>query len=266
MMRLFSCILFLSVFVFTSCNTSKKILYLQDVRNDVPVSTTKGAQITIMPKDQLSIVVSCKDPEIAALFNLPRISHQAGVQNLSLNSNTNTQLLGYTVDVDGKIEFPLLGVLSVEGLTRKQLSQMIKERLIKEDLVKDPIVTVDFMNLHISILGEVQKPGDIRVSRDQVTLFEALSLAGDLTIFGKRDGVYVIREEDNTRTKYHVDLRSADLYKSPAYYLKQNDIVYVEPNKVRAGQSTINENNLKSVSLWISITSFLTTVGILVFK
>lgn len=261
-----SALFFVILFICTSCNTSKKILYMQDVESNKPVSAIQGGQITIMPKDQLSIVVSCKDPEIAALFNLPRVMYQAGVHNSTLNTIGNTQLLGYTVDAGGEIDFPLLGTLKVTGLTRKELATMIKERLESADLVKEPVVTVDFMNFHIAVLGEVQKPGDIRVDRDQVTLFEALSLAGDLTIFGKRDGVYVIREENGMRTKHQVDLRSADLFTSPVYYLKQNDIVYVEPNKVRAGQSTVNANNVKSVSLWISIASLLSTVGVLVFK
>ena len=115
-------------------------------------------------------------------------------------------------------------------------------------------------------MGEVNSPGTYTINGDKVTLLEALSMARDLTIYGKRDGVYVVREENGVRTTYNVDLRSVSLFDSPVYYLRQNDVVYVEPNKVRAGQSTINENSLKSVSLWISIGSFLTSLAVLIFK
>ena len=132
--------------------------------------------------------------------------------------------------------------------------------------MNDPVVTVDFMNLYFSVLGEVKNPGKYSITKDRISLLEALSMAGDLTIYGKRDAIYVIREEDGKRVTYAVDIRSTDFFRSPVYYLMQNDVVYVQPNKVRAGQSTINENNVKSVSLWLSIGSFLTTLGVLLFK
>jgi polysaccharide export outer membrane protein len=257
--------LFLTVLLFSSCKTSQKVLYLQDAVINNPEVIEKSLEITILPKDLIMIVVSSKDASLAALFNLPLISHIAGYGG-DTPTNRNNQLLGYTVDQNGNIDFPVLGNLAVAGLTRKQLSLMIKERLIDEKLLNDPVVTVDFINLKINILGEVNKPGPIPVERDQITLLEAISLAGDLTIFGKRDGVLVIRETGNTRTTFKVDLRSSALFSSPVYHLRQNDVVYVEPNNVRAGQSTINENNLKSVSLWLSIASLMITLGVLFFK
>ena len=137
---------------------------------------------------------------------------------------------------------------------------------MEEDLVKDPVVTVEFMNLYFSVLGEVKTPGKYSITKDHISLLEAISMAGDLTIYGKRDAIFVIREENGERVTHWVDIRSKDIFTSPVYYLKQNDVVYVQPNKVRAGQSTINENNVKSVSLWISIGSFLTSLGVLLFK
>jgi polysaccharide export outer membrane protein len=256
--------LFLSVLLLSSCNTSKKVLYLQDVVVNRPATIEKSLEITIRPKDLIMIAVSSKDATLAALFNLPLSSYQVGYGELS--TNRYNQVLGYTVDSKGNIDFPVLGNLSVAGLSRKQLSLMIKERLIKENLLKDPVVTVDFMNLKINVLGEVKNPGSIPVDKDRITLLEAISRAGDLTIYGKRDGVYVIREVDDTRTTFKVDLRSANLFASPAYYLQQNDVIYVEPNDVRAGQSTINENSLKSISLWLSVTSLLATLGVLFMK
>ena len=188
------------------------------------------------------------------------------------------RLMGYVVDEQGNIDFPILGKLQVAGLNRWELQEKIKKELADADLLKDFVVTVEFMNFKVSILGEVNKPGSYTIQGDKITLLEALSMANDLTIYGKRDGVYVIREENGERTTYRLDLRSAEIFNSPVYYLKQNDfnspvyylkqndIIYVEPNSVRAGQSTINENSMKSVSLWISVGSFLSSLGVLIFK
>ena len=152
------------------------------------------------------------------------------------------------------------------GQTRDQLAQFIKLKLLDTGLIKDPVVTVEFLNLHFSINGEVNNPGEYAIDRDYITLLEAISMAGDLTIYGKRDDVIVWREENGSRIAYQVDLRSVELFNSPVYYLKQKDQIHVNPNKVRAGQSTVNANNVKSVSLWISVASFLTTVAVLIFK
>lgn len=256
---------FLLLFVFfSSCRTSRKIVYMQDIMANVPENVGENPGITIQAKDMLSIVVSCKNPELATMFNLPVVSYQAGSEIVS--NGGQQRLLGYVVDNKGNIDFPVLGELQVIGLTRWQLQEKIKQRLIAEGLIKDLVVTVQFMNFKISVLGEVNSPGTYNIEGDKVTLLEALSLAKDLTIYGKRDGVMVIREMNGVRENYRIDLRSADLFKSPIYYLKQNDIIYVEPNSVRAGQSTINENNMKSVSLWMSVASFLTTLSVLIFK
>lgn len=256
--------LFLFLFFFSSCQTSRKIVYMQDIVANVPENVGENPGITIQPKDMLSIVVSCKNPELATMFNLPVVSYQAGAEIVT--NGGQQRLLGYVVDNDGNIDFPVLGELQVAGLTRWQLQGKIKQRLMADGFIKDLVVTVQFMNFKISVLGEVNSPGTYSIEGDKVTLLEALSLAKDLTIYGKRDGVMVIREMNGVRENYRIDLRSADLFKSPVYYLKQNDIIYVEPNSVRAGQSTINENNVKSVSLWMSVASFLTTLSVLIFK
>ena len=248
----------------SSCKTSEKVVYLQDVLLNQPESVQESSGITIQPKDMLSIVISCKDPELAAMFNLPVISYQAGSEVVS--GAGSQRLMGYVVDEAGNIDFPILGKLQVVGLNRWELQEKIKKELAAADLLKDFVVTVEFMNFKVSILGEVNKPGSYTIQGDKITLLEALSMANDLTIYGKRDGVYVIREENGERTTYRLDLRSAEIFQSPVYYLKQNDIIYVEPNTVRAGQSTINENSMKSVNLWISIGSFLSSLGVLLFK
>ena len=250
------------LFVLASCKTYEKINYMQDVRVDTPVEVSVNQGIRIQPQDMLSIVVSSKTPELAMIFNLPVVSYQAGSEVVS--GAGSQRLLGYVVDNNGEIDFPVLGKIKVAGLTRWEVQEYIKKTIIDAGLMKDLVVTVEFMNFKISVMGEVTSPGTYNIEGDKITLLQALSLAKDLTIFGRRDNVSVIREQDGERIVYQVDLRSASLFDSPAYYLQQNDIVYVEPNKVRAGQSTINENNIKSVSLWVSIGSFLTSLAVLI--
>lgn len=251
--------------VLSSCNTSKEIVYFQDVQINKTEMIAPPKDITVQPKDQISIMVSSKDPELAALFNLTRVQYRVGNANL-LNNNNNGEISGYTLDDKGAIDFPVLGSLTVADMTRSQIAALVKQRLIEENLVNDPVVTVEFMNLSFSVLGEVKTPGKYNITKSYITLLEALSMAGDLTIYGKRDAIFVIREEKGERVTYWVDIRSSNLFNSPIYYLKQNDVVYVQPNKVRAGQSTLNENSVKSVGLWISIGSFLTSLGVLLFK
>ena len=244
---------------FTACTSTKKIIYLQDV---VPLKQQEIEQkyeVIIHGDDLLAIMVNSPDPELALPFNMPMVSYQLG-------SNTGGQqrVLGYLVDTNGNIDFPILGEIHVEGLTRMQLTELIKNKLIEGDLIKDPIVTVQFLNFKISVMGEVGRPGSFTISGDRITLLEALSMAGDLTIYGRRDRVGVIRENNGKRTILFHDLRSADIFNSPCYYLQQNDIVYVEPNKAKSGQSSINQNN--SIGVWVSVISLLTTIAVLIFK
>lgn len=248
-----------------SCNTSKKVVYFQDVVLNQSEVIEVARDITVQPKDQISIMVSSKDPQLAALFNLTRVQYRAGTPDLR-SGNSNGEVSGYTLDDKGSIDFPVLGSLSITGMTKSQIATLIKQKLMEENLVNDPIVTVEFMNLYFSVLGEVKTPGKYSITKDQISLLEAISVAGDLTIYGKRDAIFVIREEKGERITHWVDIRSKDFFNSPVYYLKQNDVVYVQPNKVRAGQSTLNENSVKSVGLWISIGSFLSSLGVLLFK
>ena len=243
--------------------TSRNINYMQDVKRDTVMTMTSGEGILVQPKDMISIVVTSRTPELSAMFNLANVSYQAGAET----STTCGQyrLMGYTVDNDVDIDFPTLGKLHVAGLNRWGVAQMIKDELRSRELLRDAVVTVEFMNFKISVIGEVSRPGTYTISGDKINLLEALSLAGDMTIFGRRDNIQVTREENGKRHIYVLDIRNTDFYNSPAYYLKQNDVIYVEPNKVRAGQSTINENSFRSVSFWASLsTSVLTIVNIIV--
>ena len=228
---------------------------------DHPEEIDMHAGIVIQPKDMISIVVSSRNPELVPMFNLPVISYQAGSEIV----NTGQQrLLGYVVDNDGYIDFPVLGELYVAGMTRWQLSDMIKERLLDEGLLNDAVVTVEFMNFKISVMGEVNAPGTYTIEGDKITILQALSLAKDLTIFGKRENVTVIRELDGKRTMYNIDLCSVDMFKSPAYYLQQNDIIYVEPSEIRARQSTVDDKGLRTTSILVSSGSLLVSIATLI--
>lgn len=252
-----------AIWALSSCSstTYKNINYIQDIQNDTTWATVVNTGIEIKPKDQLSIVVSCREPQIAAQFNLSTASYQAGSEITSTTGGGSYRILGYVVDNFGDIDFPVLGKLHVAGLTRFEVSELIKDRLASDGYLTESVVTVEFMNFKVSVMGEVQSPGTYSVSTDKINVLQALSLAKDLTIYGCRDNVTVIRELDGQHQVYKLDLRSKDFFNSPAFYLQQNDVIYVYPNKVRAGQSTVNENNLRSVSFWVSIGSFAMTAA-----
>lgn len=241
------------VVLFASCSAPKKVLYLQDIASIKEEVISKNYEVVIHKDDLLAILVNSKDPELALPFNMPMVTFQIGAQ-----SGGQQRLLGYLVDQKGDIDFPILGRLHVEGLTRMQITELIKQKLISEDLIKDPIVTVQFLNFKVSVMGEVAHSGTFSISGDRITLLEALSMAGDLTIYGRRDRIAVIREKDGKRRILYHDLRSSDIFQSPCYYLQQNDIVYVEPNNAKTGQSRINSNN--SVGVWLSAVSVLASI------
>ena len=249
------------ILILSSCNpkTYKKINYLQDVQRDTIMKMNRAEGILVQPQDMISIVVSSRTPELAAPFNLANISYQAGSETGNVASG-GYRLMGYSVDSEGNIDFPILGEINVAGLNRWGVAQKVKDRLQSSGLLKDPVVTVEFMNFKISVIGEVNRPGSYTVSGDKINILQALSLAGDMTIYGRRDNVMVVREQNGSRVVYVLDIRNSDLFNSPAYYLQQNDEVYIEPNRVRAGQSTINENSFKSVGFWTSLSATLVTI------
>ena len=270
--RLFylSLILCLGVATLTSCGSSKKVVYFQDLKpGETEIQLPEVKAITVRPEDKISIIVNSRDPQLTDLFNLPYVSRQLG-QSLSRNGITTGISQGvsvYTVNAEGEIDFPVLGKIKAAGMKREEIAETVKNKLITENLVKDPVVTVEFANLCISVLGEVNHPGRFSIDRDRLTILDALSMAGDLTIYGNRYKVMVLRQEGDIQRVYGIDLTSGNhIYTSPAYYLQQNDVVYVEPNDVKARQSTVNGNNVRSTSFWISLASLLTSVAILIFN
>ncbi len=257
--------------LFFGCHTPK-VGYFADLEDSQTEKIRQVIDISIRPDDKLSIVVNSRDPQLSALFNLPYTAQRIGgisstrpESNLTLMNNQG--ILCYTVDRNGDIDFPILGKIHVEGMKRDEIASYIKQSLLKRNLIKDPVVTVDYAGLYFNVLGEVNKPGRYAFDRDHFTLLDAIGMAGDLTINGQRENITVIREEGNLRTSYKVNLLSGQsLYESPVYYLRQNDVIYVEPNVYRARQSTVNDNTIRSTSFWISVVSLLTTVAVLIFK
>lgn len=255
--------------------TPKNITYLQDLDEQVVIEASQRKAMRVQPEDKISIVVSSKDPELATLFNLPIVTNNARVLPPNLTSGTGaTQraytsaegMSAYTVSPEGNIDFPILGTLHVAGMTRSELAGFIQGEIVGRNLMKDPTVTVEFLNTGISLLGEVARPGRYDMNRDNISIVEGLALAGDLTINGMRESIKVIREESDGSVKvYEVDLTNGkELLKSPVYYLKQNDVIYVEPNDKRKRDTTVNGNTALSASFWISAASFLTSIASLV--
>ena len=242
-----------------SCSTPKEISYFQDLQPSVTeLAITDPVEIKVSPKDKLSILVNSQDQKLNELFNL---------QNTSGNTSSNRIELGYTVDTQGFINFPVLGKVEVGGMTREQIAEYLTGQLKEKELIKDPVVTVEFINLGVSVLGEVNNPGRIKIDRDNMTILDAISEAGDLTIYGKREKVLVLRQENGKQRVYGINLCSAEhIYSSPVYYLQQNDVVYVEPNDTKSRQSTVNGNTVRSTSFWISLASLITSIAVLIAK
>ena len=258
----------------TSCDVSKRITYFQDIQDHQTASgktEQPTPEIRLRPEDKISIIVNTKVPELTALFNLPYTARILG-QSSEYIGNTSQGSSGYIIKADGTIDFPVLGMVQAAGKTRDELGEYIKSELINRNLVNDPVVTVEFVNLQFAVMGEVRSPGSYKITRDHITLLDALSMAGDLNIDGKRDNVLVLRPDaSGYMTAYNVDMRSFDaVQKSPAYYIHQNDYIYVEPNKKRANQSTVNANTVQSASFWISVVSLLasvaTTISVLITR
>ena len=253
MTRTIKSICFIAIIIlFASCKTVDKINYMQDIKaNDIINTTPKD--IRLLPGDQISVFVKSKDDVLTEHFNI------------SLPNMQKT--LSYTIDPNGEVDFPMVGKIKLSGETRSEAAETIKSKLIEEYGVKDAIVTLDFANLRVSVLGEVNKPGNISIDKDNINILEALSMAGDMTIYGKRNDIMVVRDNGSQKETYIVNLTSAkETMSSPAYYLKQNDIVYVPANKTRQRQTTINGNNVLSTSFWVSVASLITTIAVVIFK
>lgn len=241
-----------------SCTSYKKVPYMQ---NSAEVDAETIAELydaRIQPKDMLTITVSSEKPEAAIPFNLtiPTSMNSASASGSGRSLSSQPALQIYLVDNEGCIDFPVLGKLKIGGMTKGEVETMIKER-IKSNFTTEPIVTVRMANYKVTVLGEVNAPGVHTIANEKVNVFEALAMSGDLTIFGVRDNVKLVRENsDGTKMIVPLNLNDANLIYSPYYYLQQNDILYVEPNKAKARNSDVSS----MTSLWFSATSLLMAV------
>ena len=233
-----------------SCFSSKKILYFQGV-DEAAVDTTKVNYSPVLkPDDQLSILVSSMDMEAAMPFNLPAASFNTS----GLSTNGNPQLQTYLIAQNGTIEFPQLGNIHVAGLTRLEVIALFKEKLTP--LLRDPVITVQIVNFKVTVLGEVKKPGTYPVKNERITVVEAIGLAGDMSLWGVRSNVLVIRETELGKTYNRIDLTTADMFNSPVYYLQQNDVVYIEPNSPRVNNAATSA----TTGIIISVTGLIITI------
>ena len=254
----------------TSCSTPKDVTYFQDATPETVISMAQAQPIVARPGDKLVILVTTKDPKVSALFNLPTYStrieepSQLGGQVISNTSVPESAqgVASYTVSPEGYIDFPVLGKLKIEGMSRQEIAGYIKGELMGRDLVKDPTITVEFLNTGVNILGMVKTPGRYEINRDQFTVTDAIALAGDVSLNGMRNNIKVIRKENGKAKTYLIDLTNMEqTMNSPAYYLRQEDIIYVEPNEITKRATIANGNNATNVSFWISLASLLTTVA-----
>lgn len=230
--------------VLSSCSTPKDIAYFQDFNAGKSIMVQNPVEIKFRADDEIRIMVSTQREELTKQFSLT--SGSGGV----------TEGSRYTIDSDGCIRFPMLGKIHVAGLNRQELQETIRELIMEKDLVRDPIVTVDYSNLYVIILGDVGT-GRVQIDRDKFTILDAIGSSGDLNITGQRTNVKVIRENYGKKTVYELNLCSAeDLYSSPVYYLQQNDVIYVEMNKKEKRNSTVMGNSTVQPSFWMGLATF----------
>lgn len=245
----------------SSCGSTKNIAYFQN-SDQVDFELSRMLyDAKIMPKDILSITVSTSNPEAAKPFNLS-VPTMFSSSNNSLNTNGNLQ--SYLVDNEGCIDFPIVGTLQVGGLTKSDCEELIRAKILPYlNKNENPIVTVRMTNYKISVLGEVNRPGMFTVSNEKINILEALAQAGDLTIYGVREKIKLIREDATGKKEIHVlNLNDASIINSPYYYLQQNDIVYVEPNKVKSRNSNVGT----TTGLWLTGTSILISLASLLYS
>lgn len=247
----------LVVLTMTSCASKKDFLYLQSTAASTATESVSSYETTIQPDDVLLLLIASENAEVSAPYNLKAYSI---LNTTEAGAIGREQMQTYIVDKQGQIDFPLLGMIKVGGLTKAQAIALLKDKL--KDHVKDAVINLRILNYKVTVLGEVNKPGAITISSERITLLEALGMAGDLTIYGNRKNLLIVREVDGVKTMNRVDITQSDFLTSPFYYLTQNDVVYVEPNKTRINSSVIGPN----VTVGISIVSLIITVIVLVTR
>ena len=244
--------------MFASCGEPLDLAYIKDAPRNVEMAQDGQFSKGIQSNDLLYIYVESRAPEATVRFN--QETNKIAVDGGMVMNPGASAVTGYLVNNDGDIIFPVLGKIHVLGKTHAQLASEIEHRLVSEGHIHDAVVTVKLMNFKVSVLGDVARPGVIQASGERLTIFEALSMVGDLTIYGQRTNVTVIREENGTRTIGELDLSSKEVFNSPYYYLHQNDVVYVEPNMKKKKDAERDPTTLSYISAVVSIVSMLTNV------
>lgn len=247
---------FVILLLMFSCKPKEQVVYYQNIDKLANNENSNSYEIKIQPDDLLLIIVSADDPETAIPFNLSSASIPSATGTMA--SRGQETLQSYLVSATGTIDFPVLGKLKVSGLSRTEATQLLESKISK--YIKNPIINLRLMNFKISVQGEVTLPGVYPVSSNRITLIEALSMAKDLTIYGKRDNILIIREVAGVKSYNRVDITKADFINSPFYYLAQNDVIYVEPNKTKINGAAVGPNT----GVIISITSLIITLVTLI--
>lgn len=242
MKRLVVIISIVTIAMITSCATPKDLLYFQDEPLSGGYIDKAPEQLIYKPDDILSIIVSAADPLAAQPFNLAAVAETKNV----ISTTGGTRMQTYLIDFNGNIEFPVLGTLHISGMTRIELTNMLKEKI--SEYAKDPIINIRLTNFTVTILGEVSRPGTYTIENESVSLPKTLGLANDLTIYGKRKNLLLIREIDGKKMFAKIDLTTVNSISSPLYYMQQNDVLVVEPNKARIRSSNYNQNNMVLIS------------------
>lgn len=258
-MKIKTLILASTIILLTSCRTTTNtITYFQNLDNQSSAITGNAVNYAphIVPDDQLSITVSGTDPNAVSAFNMPLASYLTPGET---NVTSTPVLHAYLVNSHGEIDFPVLGKLQVAGLTRSELTDLMTEKI--SVYVKSPIITIQIRNFKVSVLGEVNKPGTVNVPNERLSVLDALGMAGDLTIYGNRSNVLLIRDNNGKKEYHRFDLTSAETLTSPYYYLQQNDVLYVEPNKARKGNAKYSQSGQFNVSLASTIISALSVLA-----
>lgn len=246
-----------------SCASQKRAWYLQDANPYTPEQIAEKGQIRIKPLDRITVVVNSKDPELAVPFNAATsYASLSGVPNPNNAGNQSLQIR--TVDEQGMLDIPVIGKIECTGKTRSELARAIADKIAEGGYIKDPSVNVQFADMKLSVIGEVARPGQYNITQDRISIFDALAMAGDITVFGIRNDVAVARELNGVRTIEYLDLTSKDMFNSPSFYLQQGDVVYVKPNKYKAQSGEINQNRNFYLSLAgtaISVATLIVTLS-----
>ena len=256
-------IMMLAAVALASCSSQKRVLYLQNLDQQAIDRIADTYQIRLKPLDRITLIVNSQRPELAAPFNTSTSYNSltgTPIDGSGVTASSSNALQVLTIDKNGMLDLPIIGSIYCAGKTRHEVAEEIAGKIVESGYLTDPSVNIQFADMLVTVTGEVNRPGRFNISSDRISLMDALALAGDLTIYGQRNDVTVIREENGKRTSAQLDLTSADIFTSPYFYLPQNDLVYVKPNKYKARTGEVDPNR----SFYISLSSIAISLATLI--